>query len=75
MAVSSDSVNLLFSLVVSWTSHIGHQRSDWLYLPHELVAASGVVVVHIIGEVSDVQDQVEVTALSLVLQIRQRLRK
>lgn len=60
-------------LVVAGAGHVGHERGQRLHLPHELVADARVVVVHVVCEVTHVDDQVEVPALRLVLQVRQRL--
>lgn len=55
--------------MVPGAGHVGHMGGERLYLAHELVPDPGALVVHVVGEVPDVQHHVEVATLRLVLQI------
>lgn len=57
----------LLGLVIARARHVGQVCGERLYLAHELVAHQRVVGVHVVREVPDVQDHVEVLALHFIL--------
>ena len=60
--------------MIAGHDHVGEIAGDGFHLSHPLIPDAGVVDVHVVGHVADVEDGVEAAALDFLLQATQRLR-